>query len=83
MAGTREEGHRLQGHIGFTHGEHANNEAISDFSLNSEMQLASILQRGYCGDLEIHGYMEAKLGGIQRSFEDFGMKYDGGGNNDA
>ena len=48
-----------------------------------EMRPASMLQGGYCGDPEIHGCVEAKLGGIQRYFEDSGMKYDGGGNNDA
>lgn len=35
MAGPRKEGHQLPGHIGFTHGEHANNEAISKFSLRN------------------------------------------------
>ena len=78
MANSGQEGHRLQGDGGGTHGKLPNTEIASDSSPNPEMRPIDLLQGGNHWNSEVHDGMATKLGGFQGPIEETGMEYDGG-----
>nr|POE68412.1 hypothetical protein CFP56_20722 [Quercus suber] len=77
MACSGEEGDRFQGNNDVSFGKPAHHEADSYCQPYEELRPSSLLPGGNSRDFELHGSVEARMGGVQGHVEEVGMEHDG------